>query len=65
MLCLQAYISNYTSHTKVDRLIFIADHYQGKPLELEALKLAADEVKQVRLRQSQQQQLALGLHPFF
>lgn len=46
-MSLQAYISNYTSHTKVDRLLFIADHYQGKPLELEALKLAADEVKQV------------------
>lgn len=46
---LQAYIGSYTSHTKVDRLLFIADHYQGKPLELEALKLAADEVKQVRI----------------
>lgn len=46
---MQAYISNYTSHTKVDRLLFIADHYHGKPLELEALKLAADEVKQVCL----------------
>lgn len=45
---LQAYISSYTSHTKVDRLLFIAEHSQGKPLELEALKLAADEVKQVR-----------------
>jgi COP9 signalosome complex subunit 1 len=45
---LQAYIGSYTQHTKIDRLLFIADHYQGKPLELEALKLAADEVKQVR-----------------
>lgn len=45
-LDIEAYISNYTSHTKIDRLLFIADHHQGKPLELEALKLAADEVKQ-------------------
>jgi hypothetical protein len=45
---LQAYIGNYTSHTKIDRLLFIAEHNPGKPLELEALKLAADEVKQVR-----------------
>jgi COP9 signalosome complex subunit 1 len=44
----QAYISNYTSHTKIYRLLFIAERNQGKPLELEALKLAADEVKQVR-----------------
>lgn len=47
-MCLQAYISNYTSHTKIDRLLFIAEHNPGKPVELEALKLAADEVKQVR-----------------
>lgn len=44
---MQAYISNYTSHTKVYRLLFIAERNHGKPLELEALKLAADEVKQV------------------
>lgn len=44
---LQAYISSYTSHTKIDRLLYIAEHHQGQPLELEALKLAADEVKQV------------------
>jgi COP9 signalosome complex subunit 1 len=43
----QAYISSYTSHTKIYRLLFIAERNQGKPLELEALKLAADEVKQV------------------
>ncbi|WIA41006.1 hypothetical protein OEZ86_004647 [Tetradesmus obliquus] len=43
---LEAYISNYTSHTKIYRLLFIAERNQGKPLELEALKLAADEVKQ-------------------
>jgi len=46
---MQAYISNYTSHTKIDRLLFIAERNQGKSLELEALKLAADEVLQARL----------------
>ena len=46
----QAYISSYTSHTKIDRLLFVAERNRGTPLELEALKLAADEVKQV-LRQ--------------
>eukprot|EP00775_Hariotina_reticulata_P007615 gene7612-7817_t len=40
---IEAYISNYTSHTKIDRLLFIAERNHGKPLELEALKLAADE----------------------
>lgn len=44
---MQAYISNYTSHTKIDRLLFVAERNRGTPLELEALKLAADEVKQV------------------
>lgn len=44
---MQAYISNYTSHTKIYRLLFIAERNQGRLLELEALKLAADEVKQV------------------
>lgn len=43
----QAYIGNYTSHTKIDRLVFIAEKSAGKPLELEALKIAADELKQV------------------
>jgi COP9 signalosome complex subunit 1 len=41
----QGYISNYTGHAKVVRLRFIAQHVEA-PLELEALRLAADEVKQ-------------------
>ena len=44
----QAYISSYTSHTKIDRLIFIAEKSAGQPMELEALKIAADELKQVK-----------------
>ena len=43
----QAYIANYTGHTKIDRLVFIAERSAGKPLELEALQLAADDLKQV------------------
>jgi hypothetical protein len=44
----QAHIANYTGHAKVDRLIFIAEKTAGGPLELEALKLAHDELKRVR-----------------
>lgn len=47
LLHVQAYIGNYSSHTKIDRLIFIAEKSAGQPLELEALKLAADELRQV------------------
>ncbi|KXZ46324.1 hypothetical protein GPECTOR_45g94 [Gonium pectorale] len=42
---LEAYISNYTGHGKVDRLLFIAERSTGKPLELEALRMAHDELK--------------------
>lgn len=44
---LQAYIANYTGHAKVNRLIFIAEKAAGQRLELDALKLAADELKKV------------------
>jgi len=40
---LESYISNYSGHTKVDRLVFIAEH--SKQLELEAYKVALDELK--------------------
>mmetsp|Transcript_5331 Transcript_5331/g.11649 ORF Transcript_5331/g.11649 Transcript_5331/m.11649 type:complete len:465 (+) Transcript_5331:170-1564(+) len=42
---LESCIVNYTGHAKIDRLVFIAEKSLGKPLELEALKLAHDEVK--------------------
>ncbi|EFJ45720.1 hypothetical protein VOLCADRAFT_63341 [Volvox carteri f. nagariensis] len=45
VLVQQAYISNYTGHAKIDRLLFIADRTAGKPLELEALRMAHDELK--------------------
>eukprot|EP00798_Chlamydomonas_sp_ICE-L_P013422 gene13422-19278_t len=42
---LDGYISSYTGHNKISRLLFIAEKTAGKPLELEALKLAHDHVK--------------------
>ena len=44
---LQAYAANYSGHAKIDRLLFVADRSTGQPLELEALKLAADALKRV------------------
>lgn len=44
----QSYIGNYSSHTKVDRLEFIANKSAGTQMELDALRLAADELKKVR-----------------
>jgi len=40
-LDLEAYIASYSGHAKVERLKFIARQAAGRPLELEALKLAA------------------------
>jgi len=40
---LESYISNYSSHTRIDRLIFIAEHC--KELEQEAYKMAVDDLK--------------------
>ncbi len=44
---LQAYSANYAGHAKIDRLIFIADKSQGTAREVEALKMAASELKKV------------------
>ncbi len=44
---LDAYIACYTGHTRIDRLLFIAKVSKGQPLELEALKLAHDDLKKV------------------
>ncbi len=46
---MQAYASNYTGHAKVNRLIFIASKTAGTPLELEALRLAAEQLRKVRV----------------
>jgi hypothetical protein len=48
LLPAQAYINNYAGYTKIQRLLFIADKSVGKPLELEALKIAAEELRKVR-----------------
>ena len=45
---LQAYAANYTGHAKIDRLLFVAKASEGRPLELDALKMAVDALKQVR-----------------
>ncbi len=45
--CLQAYASNYVSHAKVDRLLFIANNNQGTAFADDALRLALDELSQV------------------
>ena len=43
----QVYITNYQSHTKIDRLLFIAKKLAGADQELEALRMAVDELKKV------------------
>lgn len=42
---LEAYAAKYSGHARISRLLFAADQSAGKPLELEALKLAADALK--------------------
>ncbi|BBN13298.1 COP9 signalosome complex subunit 1 [Marchantia polymorpha subsp. ruderalis] len=41
----ESYASLYTGHTKIARLHFIADHCHSRALELEALRMASDEIK--------------------
>lgn len=43
----QNYIGKYTSRTQIDRLLYIAKKFVGTRRELDALKLAADILKQV------------------
>ena len=45
---LQSYAASYTSMGKILRLLHIAKATPGTHLELEALKLAADQLKQAR-----------------
>lgn len=47
-LDLESYIAPYSAPAKLDRLLWIAEQSAGTPLELEALKLAGDDVKKVR-----------------
>ncbi|KAK9832518.1 hypothetical protein WJX81_004497 [Elliptochloris bilobata] len=45
LLDLEAYASGYTGHARVARLLFIATKTAGSPTELEALRLAADQLR--------------------
>ena len=44
----QTYASNYTGHARISRLLFIADNAASTQMQLEALKIAAEEARQVR-----------------
>ena len=46
-LGVQAYASSYTGHARVARLLFIAGKTAGTQMELEALHLAADQLRKV------------------
>ena len=48
-LGVQAYASSYTGHARVARLLFIAGKTAGTQMELEALRLAADQLRKVML----------------
>lgn len=41
----ESYASLYSGHTKIARLHFIADHSNSRNLELEALRMALDEIR--------------------
>lgn len=47
LLHMQAYAANYVSHGKVNRLLFIASKSNDTGIQLDALRLAADEVAPV------------------
>ena len=44
---MQNYASNYTGHAKINRLIFISEKTADAQLALQALRIAADELKKV------------------
>ena len=44
----QTYASNYTGHARISRMLFIAEHGPGTQMQLEALKIAAEEARQAR-----------------
>ena len=47
VLCAQTYASAYTGHARLARMLFIADHAPTTQMQLEALKIAAEEARQV------------------
>ncbi|KAJ9188381.1 hypothetical protein P3X46_003743 [Hevea brasiliensis] len=44
-LDIEAYAGLYTGRTKITRLLFISDHCDNPPMQLEALRMAYDEIK--------------------
>jgi len=44
---LEALLAPYAAPARVDRLLWIAEQFAGTPLELEALRMAGDDVKKV------------------
>ena len=45
----QTYASAYTGHARINRMLFIANNAPTTQLQLEALKIAAEEARQVLL----------------
>jgi hypothetical protein len=45
---LEAIIAPFSAPARVDRLLWIADQFSGTPTEIEALRMAGDDVKKVR-----------------
>ena len=43
----QTYASAYTGHARINRMLFIADNAPTTQMQLEALKIAAEEARQV------------------
>ena len=46
----QAYANNYTGNAKINRLVFISEKTADAGLALSALKMAAEDLKKVRVR---------------
>ncbi len=47
LVFLQTYAAQFSGHGKIDRLLFIARKCKGQQLEVDALRLAAEELKKV------------------
>ncbi len=46
LACLQTFVSSYSGHNKINRLLYLAEKRPLTQLELDALRMAHDEVKQ-------------------
>lgn len=50
---MQGYAANYSAHGKINRLAFIASKSDDASIQLDALRLAADELQNVRICQAE------------